>query len=122
MFQRAIDSYSNPVKARQYRLAALIVATTAFTVIAVGNAIDPPVPGSGQQEEDALGILLVLGESLPLVLVFRWPMLSLVLIITPFAVHAGFDYEVIWVAQFTVLISSLKQEDWLPLCGIQSTG
>ena len=80
------------------------------------------MPGSGQQEEDALGILLVLGQTLPLVLMFRWPMLSFLLIITSFAVHAGFDYEVIWVAQFTVLISSLKQEDWLPLCGIQSTG
>ena len=47
------------------------------------------------------GILLVIGQTLPLAMVFRWPMLALAIIIASFMAQGGLDHELIWVVQFT---------------------
>ena len=80
MLERVRESYSDPAKAEHYRLAALLIATAVFVVIGIGSALDPPEPGSVYKKEGALGILLVLGQTLPLAIAFRYPMIALVVI------------------------------------------
>ena len=87
-------------------LAALLIATAAFVVIGIGNAMDPPEPGSVYQKEGAVGMLLVLGSTLPLAIAFRYPMIALVVIMASFTAHAGLNHDVIWVVQFTALLSA----------------
>ena len=53
------------------------------------------------EKEGAAGILLVIGQTLPL----RWPMLALAIIMASFMGHTGLDHGVIWVVQFTAIIS-----------------
>ena len=105
MLERVRDSYADPAKAQQYRLAALLIATAAFVVFGIGDAVDPPEPGSVYKKEGAVGILLVLGQTLPLAIVFRYPMAALVVIIASFMAHAGLNHDLIWGVQFAAAIS-----------------
>ncbi len=105
MFERLIDSYSDPVKGRRYNLAALLIATAAFVFIGVANALDAPEPDSVYAKENALGIILVIAQTLPLAIALRYPMPALVVIMGSFMVHSGLDYDVIWVVQFSALFS-----------------
>ena len=106
MLERVRNSYADPAKAQQYRLAALLVATAAFVAFGIANAVDPPEPGSVYKKEGAVGILLVLGSTLPLAIAFRYPMIALLVIIASFTAHAGLNHNVIWVVQFTALLSA----------------
>ena len=101
MLQRGKSSYTDPANAQRYRIAAPLIATAAFVVIGIGNALDPPEPGGVYEKEGAAGILLVIGQTLPL----RWPMLALAIIMASFMGHTGLDHGVIWVVQFTAIIS-----------------
>ena len=101
MLQRGKSSYTDPANAQRYRIATLLIATAAFVVIGIGNALDPPEPGGVYEKEGAAGILLVIGQTLPL----RWPMLALAIIMASFMGHTGRDHGVIWVVQFTAIIS-----------------
>lgn len=106
MIERFKRSYADPVKAERYRFALLMLGTAFCVVIGVGNAIDAPEAGSVYEEEDALGILLVIGQTLPLAIVFRYPLAALAVIMVSLSVHSSLDYDVIWIVQFTALISS----------------
>ena len=101
MLQRGKSSYTDPANAQRYRIATLLISTAAFVVIGIGNALDPPEPGGVFEKEGAAGILLVIGQTLPL----RWPMLALAIIMASFMGHTGLDHGVIWVVQFTAIIS-----------------
>ena len=101
MLQRGKSSYTDPASAQRYGIAAPLIATAAFVVIGIGNALDPPEPGGVYEKEGAAGILLVIGQTLPL----RWPMLALAIIMASFMGHTGRDHGVIWVVQFTAIIS-----------------
>ena len=105
MFQRLRHSSSDPANAQRYSLAALLIATAAFVFIGVANAVDAPEPGSVYEKEDAFGILLVIGQTLPLALAFRYPMAALIVIMVSFTVHVGLDHDAIWVVQFSALFS-----------------
>ena len=105
MLERVRDSYTDPAKAQQYRLAALLIATAALVVFGIANAVDPPEPGRVYKKEGAVGILLVLGQTLPLAIAFRYPMIALVVIIASFTAHTGLNHDVIWVAQFAAILS-----------------
>ncbi len=105
MLDRLKISYADPANAQRYRIAALLIATAAFVVIGIGNALDPPEPGSVYEKEGVAGILLVIGQTLPLAMAFRWPMLALAIIIASFMAHGGLDHELIWVVQFTAAIA-----------------
>ena len=105
VLQRFKDSYADPANSQRYRIAALLIATAAFVVIGIGNALDPPEPGSVYEKEGVAGILLVIGQTLPLAMAFRWPMLALAIIIASFMAHGGLDHELIWVVQFTAAIA-----------------
>ena len=106
MLERFRESYADPAKAQQYRLAALMIATAAFVVFGIGNALDPPEPGTVYNKEGAVGILLVLGQTLPLAIAFRYPMIALVVIMASFMAHTGLNHDVIWVVQFTAILSA----------------
>ncbi len=106
MLQRVRDSYADPVKAQRYRHAALLIATAAFVVIGIGNAVDPPEPGSVYEKEGLIGMLLVVGSTLPLGIAFRYPIIALVVIMASFTAHSGLNHDVIWVVQFTALLSA----------------
>ena len=80
MLERVKDSYTDPANAQWYRLAPLLIGTAAFVPFGIANAVDPPEPGSVYKKEGAVGILLVLGQTLPLAIAFRDPMIALVLI------------------------------------------
>ena len=105
MLERVRGSYADPAKAQQYGLAALLIATAAFVVIGIGNALDPPEPGTVYKKEGAVGILLVLGQTLPLAIALRYPLTALVVIIASFMAHTGLNHDVIWVVQFAAAIS-----------------
>ena len=105
MLERLTHSYRDPANAQRYRLAALIFATAAFVFIGVVNAVDPPEPDSVYEKEDAIGILLVVLTTLPIMIVFRNPMAVLVMIMVAFTVHTGLGHEPIWVVQLTALFS-----------------
>ncbi len=105
MLERVRGSYADPAKVQQYRLAALLIATAAFVVIGIGNALDPPEPGTVYEKEGAVGILLVLGQTLPLAIALRYPLIALVVIIASFMTHTGLNHDVIWVVQFAAAIS-----------------
>lgn len=105
MLDRLKNSYAHPANAHRYRIAALLIATAAFVAIGIGNALDPPEPGSVYEKEGVAGILLVIGQTLPLAMAFRWPMLALAIIIASFMAHGGLDHELIWVVQFTAAIA-----------------
>ena len=105
MMERIHASYRDPANARRYSLAALLIATTAFLFIGIANALDAPEPGSVYQKEDALGILLVIGQSLPLVFALRYPMATLIAITGSFIGHAALDYDAIWVVHFSASFS-----------------
>ena len=106
MLDRLKNNYADPTKAQRYRIAALLIATAFFVVIGIGNALDPPDPGGLYKKEGAVGILLVIGQTLPIAIAFRYPMFALVVIMASFTAHAGLDHDVIWVVQLTALISS----------------
>ena len=105
MLERLTHSYSEPANAQRYNLAALLIATAAFAFIGVANAVDASEPGSVYEKEDAFGILLVIGQTLPLALALRFPMAALIVIMGSFTVHAGLDYDAIWVVQFSAFFS-----------------
>ena len=105
MLERLTHSYSEPANAQRYNLAALLIATAAFAFIGGANAVDAPEPGSVYEKEDAFGILLVIGQTLPLALALRFPMAALFVIMGSFTVHAGLDYDAILVVQFSALFS-----------------
>ena len=84
MLDRLKNSYADPANSQRYRLAALLIVTAFFVVIGIGNALDPPETGSVYEKEDAAGILLVVGQTLPLAIAFRWPMFALIVIILSF--------------------------------------
>lgn len=105
MFGRLRQSYRNPVTARRYRLAALLFATFAFVLLGVANALDRPGTDSIYEKEGALGILLVFLFTLPMAIVFRYPLAVLIVIMAAFTVHTGLDHEPIWVVQFTALFT-----------------
>ena len=107
MLERVRDSYADPAKAQRYRLAALLIGTAAFVAFGVANALDPPEPGSVYKKEGAVGILLVLGSTLPLAIAFRYPMIALVVIMASFTAHNALNHDVIWVVQFTAILSAL---------------
>ena len=107
MLGRVTDGFADPAKAQRYRLAALLIGTAAFVVIGIGNALDPPEPGSVYEKEGAVGILLVVGQTLPLAIAFRYPMIALVVIMASFMAHTGFNHDVVWVVQFTAALSFL---------------
>jgi len=67
--------------------------------------LDPPEAGSGFEKEGAVGILLVVGQTLPLAIAFRWPLVSLLVIMVSIMTHSTLDHEIIWVVQFTAIIS-----------------
>ena len=75
-------------------------------IIGVGNALDPPEVGSVYKKEDALGMVLVVGQTLPLLIAFRFSVVALIVAMASFMAHAGLDHEVIWIVQFTSLISA----------------
>ena len=105
MLQRVKSSYTDPANAHRYRFAALLIATAAFVVIGIGNVLNPPEPGGVYEKEGAAGILLVIGQTLPPAMALRWPMLVLAIIMASFMGHTGLDHDVIWVVQFTAIIS-----------------
>ncbi len=106
MLERVRHSYADPAKARQYRLAALLVATAAFVAFGIANAVDPPEPGSVYKKEGTVGILLVLGQTLPLAIAFRYPMIALVVILASFTAHTGLNHDVIWIIRFAAVLST----------------
>ena len=106
MLERVGNSFADPDKARRYRLAALLIGTAAFVAFGIGNAVDPPEPGSVYKKEGAVGILLVLGSTPPLAIALRYPMIALVVIMASFTAHNGLNHDVIWVVQFTALLSA----------------
>ena len=57
------------------------------------------------EKEGAAGILLVIGQTLPPAMALRWPMLALAIVMASFIGHTGLDHGVIWVVQFTTIIS-----------------
>lgn len=81
------------------------MATAAFVFVGVGNALDAPEPGSVYEKENALGIVLVIGQTLPLLIAFRLPVIALTVVMVSFVVHTGLDHEVIWIVQFTAFIA-----------------
>ena len=105
MFERLRASYEDPANAQRYGLAALLFATAAFVFIGVANAVDAPEADSVYKKEDAFGMLLVVGQTLPLAVALRYPMAALTVIMVSFTVHAGLDYDAIWVVQFSALFS-----------------
>jgi len=105
MLQRLKNSYADPTKAQRYRFVALLIATAFFVVIGVGNALDPPETGSVYKKEGVVGIVLVVGQTLPLLIAFRWPMIALAVVMGSFMAHAGLNHDVIWVVQFTAIIT-----------------
>ena len=105
MLERVRHSYADPANAQRYRLAALLIGTAAFVVIGIGNALDPPEPGSVYDKEGAAGILLVVGQTLPLAIASRNPMIALAVIMASFMAHAGLNHDVIWVVQFTAIVA-----------------
>ena len=107
MLERIRNSFADPANAQRYRLAALLIGTAFFAVNGIGNALEPPEPDSVYKQEGAVGILLVLGQTLPLAIAFRYPMIALVVIIVAFAAHTGLNHELIWVVQFTAALSFL---------------
>ena len=74
--------------------------------LGIGNAVDAPEPGSAYEKEGAVGILLVLGQTLPLAIAFRYPMVALAVIMASFMAHTGLSHDVIWVVQFTAAITT----------------
>ena len=107
MLERIRNSFADPANAQRYRLTALLIGTAFFAVNGIGNALEPPEPDSVYKQEGAVGILLVLGQTLPLAIAFRYPMIALVVIIVAFAAHTGLNHELIWVVQFTAALSFL---------------
>ena len=105
MLQRLNNSYQGLTKARRFRFALLLIATAASVFVGIGNALDPPEPDSVYAKENAFGILLVIFQTLPLLITFRYPMVALVIIMVSFTVHAGLNYDLIWVVQFTAILS-----------------
>ena len=84
MLDRIQNSYSDPDKARLYKFVALFLATAAFVFIGVGNALDAPEPGSVYEKENALGMVLVIGQTLPLAIAFRFPVIALTVAMVSF--------------------------------------
>ena len=107
MLERIRNSFADPANAQRYRLAALLIGTAFFAVNGIGNALEPPEPDSVYKQEGAVGILLVLGQTLPLAIAFRYPMIALVVIMASFMAHTGFNHDVVWVVQFTAALSFL---------------
>ena len=105
MIERLGNSYKDPANAERYKLAALLVVTFLAVVFGVDNALDSPVVGSVYEKEGAVGILLVIGQTLPIAIAFRYPMAALVIIMASFTAHTGLDHDVIWVAQFAAAIT-----------------
>ena len=105
MLERVRKSYADPALAQRYKLAALLIVTAAFVIIGIGNAVDPPEAGSVYKKEGLAGILLVIGQTLPLAIALRYPMVALAVIMASFMAHVGLDHDVIWVVQFTAIIS-----------------
>ena len=104
--KRVRDSYADPAKAQRYRLAALLIGTAGFVAFGIANAVDPPEPGSVYKKEGAVGILLVIGQTLPLAIASRYPTIALVVILASFTAHTGLNHDVIWVAQFTGILAA----------------
>ena len=93
------------MRATRDKYAALILATVLFTILVIGNAIDPPESGSIYKQEDALGYFFAIAQALPLLFVLRWPIPAFTTIMASFTVHTGLGHETIWVVQFTALLS-----------------
>ena len=105
MLERVRDSFADPAKAQRYRITALLIATAVFGVIGVADALVPLEPGTVYQKVGAVGFLLVLGQTLPLAIAFRYPMLALVVIIGSFSAYTGLNHDLIASAQFTGALS-----------------
>ena len=97
----------DPANAQRYRIAALLIGTAALAAMGVGDAVEPPEPDSVYEKEGVVGIVLVLAQTLPLAIAFRYPMIALVVILASFTAHAGLNHDLIWVVQFTAALSFL---------------
>jgi signal transduction histidine kinase len=64
-----------------------------------------PEPGSGHVQEELPGVILGILQVLPVIFVRKMPLLSLSIIFAAFVTHSAFDHQVLWVAQFSTLIS-----------------
>ncbi|NQW16076.1 MAG: sensor histidine kinase [Chloroflexi bacterium] len=81
------------------------VITLFLTVFLVQDLRIEPLEGSGYEQEDLLGVLLALGQVLPLLLIVRAPFAALSVIFVAFLAHASLGFDVTWIAQFTTFIA-----------------
>jgi len=105
MIERIRNSYRNPVLARRYKIAALMLGTVAAVAMGVANAVDASNINAGYEKDGPLGIFLVVMQTLPLAIAFRYPMVALSIIMVAFMAHSGLGHEAPWVVQFTAAIT-----------------
>ena len=80
------------------------IATLFFLAFLMLDLRIEPTEDSGFEQENAIGVLLALAQVLPLVFLRKAPLATLMVILVAFVAHSTFDYQVLWVAQFTALI------------------
>ena len=80
------------------------IATLFFLAFLMLDLRIEPTEDSGFEQENAIGVLLALAQVLPLVFLRKAPLATLMVLLVAFVAHSTFDYQVLWVAQFTTLI------------------
>lgn len=63
-----------------------------------------PTPESGFKQEGVLGIVLAVGQVLPILFIRRAPLAALTVIGGSFVAHAALDFNVVWLVQLTTII------------------
>ena len=79
------------------------LVTAIFLFFLIADLMVEPAEGSGYVQEDTIGVLLGLGQVLPILFMRRAPLLMLAVVHVFFVSHAMFDYALLWVVQFTTL-------------------
>ncbi|MBT3943374.1 MAG: hypothetical protein HOF43_11730 [Chloroflexi bacterium] len=105
MIKRINQSFKSPTTSQRYKTAALFIGTAAAVAIGVANALSPPELGSEYEKDNAFGVFLVVAQTLPLILAFRYPLVGLSLIMGSFMVHSGLGFDAPWIVQFTAAIT-----------------
>ena len=100
-FERAIARYQRWDAKYPYLSTGLVTAIFMFFLLA--DLDTEPTPESGFVQENPLGIVLALGQVLPVLFFRKAPLPALVVIYVAFISHATFNYGLIWVVQFTAL-------------------
>ncbi|MDP6821803.1 MAG: sensor histidine kinase [Dehalococcoidia bacterium] len=97
------DRYRTLDDRNPYLTSGLV--TLFFTVLMLVDLVTRPTVESGFEQEGVFGVFLALAQVLPLLFVRKAPLVTLMVIFVAFVAHSTFNYHILWVAQFTTLIS-----------------